>query len=146
MQAHAKSLNGIINTVSAAHEMVPLLGLLDLNGKIVCVGVPPEPMSVPAFPLLASESTTQRSSHPFLPTQSQLLSLIGTIFIWLSLSSCHCFAQSSCACLIICACLISHCSCVHVWPMTGALLLHDTGDWTLHPLDCRLVNGCGVLH
>lgn len=77
MQAHAKSLNGIIDTVSAVHEMVPLLGLLDLNGKIVCVGVPPEPMSIPAFPLLASRLSIGGSMIGGIRETQEMLDFCG---------------------------------------------------------------------
>ena len=53
MQAHEGKLNGIIDTVSAVHDIPELLKLLDNNGTICVVGVPPEPMHVPHMALLA---------------------------------------------------------------------------------------------
>lgn len=52
MQAATGTLHGIIDTVSASHPVVPLLGLLKANGKLVMVGAPEKPMELPVFPLL----------------------------------------------------------------------------------------------
>ncbi|CAH9070126.1 unnamed protein product [Cuscuta epithymum] len=52
MQAAVNTLDGIIDTVSAVHPVLPLLSLLKTNGKIVLVGVPEKPLELPAFPLL----------------------------------------------------------------------------------------------
>jgi uncharacterized zinc-type alcohol dehydrogenase-like protein len=42
----------IINTVSAPHDYNQYLGLLNTNGVMICLGVPPEPSTVPAFNLI----------------------------------------------------------------------------------------------
>ena len=52
-QAHEGKLQGIIDTVSAVHDIPDLLKLLDNNGTICVVGVPSEPMHVPHMALLA---------------------------------------------------------------------------------------------
>ncbi|KVH97258.1 Alcohol dehydrogenase, C-terminal [Cynara cardunculus var. scolymus] len=46
------TMDGIIDTVSADHPLVPLIGLLRPNGKLVLVGAPTKPHEIPAFPLL----------------------------------------------------------------------------------------------
>ncbi|CAL1519997.1 NAD(P)-dependent alcohol dehydrogenase [Chitinophaga sp. MM2321] len=55
-QAHMKQLQGqfdfIINTVSAPHDYSTFLNLLNLNGVMICLGVPPAPSVVPAFNLI----------------------------------------------------------------------------------------------
>jgi alcohol dehydrogenase (NADP+) len=43
MEAGRNSFNFILNTVSAAHDLMPFLGQLGMNGAMVVVGVPPEP-------------------------------------------------------------------------------------------------------
>ncbi|KAH9317672.1 hypothetical protein KI387_019441 [Taxus chinensis] len=48
MKEAAKSLNYIIDTVSADHPLPPLLNLLKVNGKLVVVGLPPKPLQFPA--------------------------------------------------------------------------------------------------
>ncbi|XP_058775906.1 probable mannitol dehydrogenase [Vicia villosa] len=52
MQAAASTLDGIIDTVSANHPIVPLIGLLKSHGKLVMVGAPEKPLELPIFPLL----------------------------------------------------------------------------------------------
>ncbi|CAJ1931238.1 unnamed protein product [Sphenostylis stenocarpa] len=53
MQAAKGSLDGIIDTVSAAHPLLPLIDLLKSQGKLVMVGAPDKPLELPIFPLLA---------------------------------------------------------------------------------------------
>ncbi|KAI4330204.1 hypothetical protein MLD38_028506 [Melastoma candidum] len=45
-------MDGIIDTVSATHAIVPLLSLVKTNGKVVLVGAPEKPLELPAFPLI----------------------------------------------------------------------------------------------
>nr|GEX26016.1 probable mannitol dehydrogenase [Tanacetum cinerariifolium] len=68
MEAAVGTMDGIIDTVSADHPLVPLISLLKPNGKLVLVGVPSKPHEVPAFPLLAeftssSKCQTRYHSH-----------------------------------------------------------------------------------
>lgn len=53
MQAAVGTMDGIIDTVSADHPLVPLISLLKHNGKLVLVGAPTKPHELPAFPLLS---------------------------------------------------------------------------------------------
>ncbi|KAL5705479.1 cinnamyl-alcohol dehydrogenase [Ranunculus cassubicifolius] len=52
MQGAMGTMDGIIDTVSAQHPLVPLLSLLKANGKLVMVGAPDKPLELAAFPLL----------------------------------------------------------------------------------------------
>ncbi|XP_022767214.1 probable mannitol dehydrogenase [Durio zibethinus] len=52
LQAAKGTLDGIIDTVSAQHPLMPLLGLLKTDGKLVLVGAPEKPLELPAFSLL----------------------------------------------------------------------------------------------
>jgi uncharacterized zinc-type alcohol dehydrogenase-like protein len=52
----------IVNTVSAPIDMAAYLGLLRLNGTIVSVGAPPEPLAVPVFALFSNRRTFAGSS------------------------------------------------------------------------------------
>ncbi|XP_062019618.1 probable mannitol dehydrogenase [Rosa rugosa] len=52
MQATMGTLDGIIDTVSAAHPLPPLISLLKVNGKLVMVGAPEKPLELPVFSLL----------------------------------------------------------------------------------------------
>ena len=55
VQAAMGTLDGIIDTVSASHPLLPLIGLLKTNGKLVLVGLPDKPPELPVFPLLLGE-------------------------------------------------------------------------------------------
>ncbi|KAL1315698.1 probable mannitol dehydrogenase [Arachis hypogaea] len=52
IQAAMETLDGIIDTVSAVHPLVSLIGLLKSHGKLVMVGGPEKPLELPIFPLL----------------------------------------------------------------------------------------------
>ncbi|XP_074563086.1 putative mannitol dehydrogenase [Curcuma longa] len=52
MKAAMGSMDGIINTVSAFHDIVPLLSLLKTHGTMVMVGAPEKPLQVPIFCLI----------------------------------------------------------------------------------------------
>ncbi|CAA2935070.1 probable mannitol dehydrogenase [Olea europaea subsp. europaea] len=52
VQATAGTLDGILDTVSADHPILPLLSLLKPHGKMVLLGVPNKPIELPAFPLI----------------------------------------------------------------------------------------------
>lgn len=52
MQAVMDTLDGIIDTVSALHPLMPLMGLLKNHGKLVMVGAPEKPLELPAFSLI----------------------------------------------------------------------------------------------
>ncbi|KAJ1375666.1 Polyketide synthase, enoylreductase domain [Sesbania bispinosa] len=62
MQAAMGTLDGIIDTVSANHPLLPLLGLLKSHGKLVMVGAPDKPMELPVFPLLLGRKIVAGSS------------------------------------------------------------------------------------
>ncbi|XP_075104764.1 8-hydroxygeraniol dehydrogenase-like [Nicotiana tabacum] len=52
LQAAASTLDGIIDTVSADHPILPLLNILKPHGKLVVVGAPPKPLELPVFPII----------------------------------------------------------------------------------------------
>ncbi len=51
-QTIAGSLDGIIDTISANHPLADYLALLGLDGKLVVVGAPPEPLQLPTPSLI----------------------------------------------------------------------------------------------
>lgn len=56
-QAATSTLDGIIDTVSAVHPILPLLMLMKSHGKLVMVGAPEKPVEFPVFPLLLGKYT-----------------------------------------------------------------------------------------
>ncbi|KAA8546676.1 hypothetical protein F0562_003093 [Nyssa sinensis] len=51
MQAAMGTMDGIIDTVSAVHPLLPLIGLMKCNGKLVMLGSP-KALELPVMPLL----------------------------------------------------------------------------------------------
>ncbi|XP_074294481.1 putative mannitol dehydrogenase [Silene latifolia] len=62
MQAAMGTMDGIIDTVSATHALVPLIGLVKTHGKVILVGAPEKPFELSAFPLLAGRKTVAGST------------------------------------------------------------------------------------
>ncbi|KAM0867390.1 hypothetical protein ACQ4PT_041999 [Festuca glaucescens] len=52
-KAAAGTMDGIIDTVSAGHPIVPLLELLKPMGQMVVVGAPSTPLELPAFAIIS---------------------------------------------------------------------------------------------
>jgi D-arabinose 1-dehydrogenase-like Zn-dependent alcohol dehydrogenase len=52
VQAAKSTMDGIIDTVSASHPILPLIDLLKTNGKLILLGAPEKPLELPVFPLL----------------------------------------------------------------------------------------------
>lgn len=49
------TMDGIIDTVSATHPLLPLLGLLKYKGKLIMVGAPAKPLELPVLPLIVGK-------------------------------------------------------------------------------------------
>jgi uncharacterized zinc-type alcohol dehydrogenase-like protein len=69
----ADSFDLIINTVSANLEMSDYLGLLDVDGTLVELGLPEQPMSVPAFPLAMARRSLAGSAIGGIPETQEML-------------------------------------------------------------------------
>ncbi|BFG35648.1 hypothetical protein CerSpe_219220 [Prunus speciosa] len=52
LEAAMGTMDGIIDTVSAPHPLLPLIGLLKTSGKLILVGAPIEPPELPVFPII----------------------------------------------------------------------------------------------
>ncbi|KAI3960635.1 hypothetical protein MKX01_003809 [Papaver californicum] len=61
MQAAKRSLDFIIDTVSALHSLGPILELLKVNGTLSIVGAPAEPLGLPAFPMIFGKRSVRGS-------------------------------------------------------------------------------------
>ncbi|OWM66186.1 hypothetical protein CDL15_Pgr013403 [Punica granatum] len=62
MEAAKGTMDGIIDTVSAVHSLLPLIALLKSQGKLVLVGAPEKPLELPAFPLLTGRKVVGGSA------------------------------------------------------------------------------------
>ncbi|KAE8099584.1 hypothetical protein FH972_017555 [Carpinus fangiana] len=62
VQAAKSTMDGIIDTVSASHPILPLIDLLKTHGKLVLLGAPEKPLELPAFPLLMGRKTVAGSA------------------------------------------------------------------------------------
>ena len=56
LQAVTGTLDGILDTVSAKHDLALYLALLKVNGVIVMLGVPDEPLDLPLFNIIMRKS------------------------------------------------------------------------------------------
>lgn len=63
----------IINTVSAPHDYNAYLKLLDTNGVMICVGVPPTPMEIVGFNLLGNRLSIAGSGIGGIPETQEML-------------------------------------------------------------------------
>jgi threonine dehydrogenase-like Zn-dependent dehydrogenase len=78
LQAAASSFDGIIDTVSVAHNMQPLADLLDIGGKLVLVGFPPAAnISVAPMTLLLKKATIGGSLIGGLEEMQEMLDFCG---------------------------------------------------------------------
>ncbi|KHG24299.1 putative mannitol dehydrogenase [Gossypium arboreum] len=55
LQAAIGTLDGIIDTVSTQHPLLPLLGLLKSHEKLMILGIPGKPFELQVFPLIQAE-------------------------------------------------------------------------------------------
>jgi D-arabinose 1-dehydrogenase-like Zn-dependent alcohol dehydrogenase len=77
-QAAALSFDGIIDTVSAEHNMQPLADLLDIGGKVVVVGAPPVAnISVAPMSLLMKKAMIGGSLIGGLEETQEMLDFCG---------------------------------------------------------------------
>ncbi|KAK7399421.1 hypothetical protein VNO78_10603 [Psophocarpus tetragonolobus] len=77
MKAAMGTMDYIIDTISAVHSLVPLLGLLKLNGKLVTVGLPNKPLELPIFPLVAGRKLIGGSNFGGLEETQEMLDFCG---------------------------------------------------------------------
>ncbi|MBR7828650.1 NAD(P)-dependent alcohol dehydrogenase [Actinospica sp. MGRD01-02] len=69
----AESFDLIINTVSASVDVNAYLGLLDVNGTLVNVGAPPQPLPVAAFSLIPRRRSFAGSMIGGIPETQEML-------------------------------------------------------------------------
>ncbi|RDX57897.1 putative mannitol dehydrogenase [Mucuna pruriens] len=71
------TMDYIIDTISAVHSLVPLLGLLKLNGKLVTVGLPSKPLELPIFPIVAGRKLVGGSNFGGIKETQEMLNFCG---------------------------------------------------------------------
>lgn len=77
MAAHAGTFDFILDTVSADHPIDAYLSLLKLDGTLVLVGAPPNPLSVSAFSLLFPRRQLAGSLIGGIPETQEMLNFCG---------------------------------------------------------------------
>ncbi|OVA03809.1 Alcohol dehydrogenase superfamily [Macleaya cordata] len=75
MQAGTRTLDFIIDTVSAEHSLGPILELLKVNGTLSIVGAPDKPMGLPSFPLIFGKRTVRGSIIGGMKETQEMLDL-----------------------------------------------------------------------
>ncbi|XP_058187440.1 8-hydroxygeraniol dehydrogenase-like isoform X3 [Rhododendron vialii] len=77
MQVAVGTLDGIIDTVSAVHALVPLLFLLKYHGKIIMVGAPNKPLELPVFPLIIGRKAIAGSCIGGMKETQEMINFAG---------------------------------------------------------------------
>ena len=73
LAANKNSFDFIIDTVSAEHDYNIYLKMLKTNGVQICVGIPPTPVQIAGFSLLAGRKSLAGSSIGGLPETQEML-------------------------------------------------------------------------
>lgn len=77
MKALSGKFDFIIDTVSAPHNYNDYLNMLNVNGVMICVGVPPTPTEILGFNLLRNRRSIAGSSIGGLPETQEMLDYCG---------------------------------------------------------------------
>lgn len=77
MQAAKATMDGIIDTVSAVHPLLPLIELLKSHGKLVMLGAPDRPVELPLFPLLMGRKIVAGSTTGGMKETQEMLDFAG---------------------------------------------------------------------
>ncbi|KAJ0239370.1 hypothetical protein HA466_0230230 [Hirschfeldia incana] len=71
------TMDGIIDTVSATHPLLPLLDLLKYKGKLIVVGAPDKPLELPAVPLILGKKIVVGSLTGGLKESQEMVDFAG---------------------------------------------------------------------
>ncbi|XP_074263954.1 putative cinnamyl alcohol dehydrogenase 6 isoform X1 [Silene latifolia] len=77
MKAKRRSLDFILDTVSAYHSLGPTLELLKVNGVLVIVGAPDKPMALPSFPLIFGKRVVKGSMTGGMKETQEMMDVCG---------------------------------------------------------------------
>ncbi|ESQ53283.1 hypothetical protein EUTSA_v10025561mg [Eutrema salsugineum] len=71
------TMDGIIDTVSATHPLLPLLGLLKYKGKLIMVGAPEKPLELPVLPLILGKKMVVGSMIGGIKETQEMVDMAG---------------------------------------------------------------------
>lgn len=77
MQAKRRTLDFILDTVSAHHSLGPTLELLKVNGTLVIVGAPDKPIDLPSFPLIFGKRVVKGSMTGGMRETQEMMDICG---------------------------------------------------------------------
>ena len=69
----ANTFDFILDTLSASHDYNMYVGMLRVDGILICVGLPPEPITVPAFNIVFTRKCVAGSLIGGLPETQEML-------------------------------------------------------------------------
>ncbi|XP_051139120.1 probable cinnamyl alcohol dehydrogenase 6 isoform X2 [Andrographis paniculata] len=77
MQSKKRSLDFVLDTVSAKHSLGPILELLKVKGTLVVVGAPDKPLDFPSFPLIFGKRVVKGSVIGSIKETQEMMDLCG---------------------------------------------------------------------
>ncbi|XP_059636100.1 probable cinnamyl alcohol dehydrogenase 6 [Cornus florida] len=77
MEARKRTLDFILDTVSAKHSLGPTLELLKVNGTLVIVGAPDKPIDLPSFPLIFGKRVVKGSMTGSMKETQEMMDACG---------------------------------------------------------------------
>ncbi|KAI5078663.1 hypothetical protein GOP47_0006334 [Adiantum capillus-veneris] len=77
MQKSRKTLDYIIDTISAEHAIDPLLNMLKIDGKLVFLGLPPTPLQLQAFSIIGGRRLIAGSGIGGVRETQEMLDFCG---------------------------------------------------------------------
>ncbi|RXH73346.1 hypothetical protein DVH24_013030 [Malus domestica] len=77
LQKGKRTLDFILNTVSAKHSLGSILELLKVNGTMVVVGAPDQPFELPSFPLIFGKRAVKGSVIGGISETREMMNLCG---------------------------------------------------------------------
>ncbi|GMI91349.1 cinnamyl alcohol dehydrogenase 9 [Hibiscus trionum] len=81
MQRGKRTLDVILDTVSAQHSLGPILELLKVNGTLAVVGAPDRPMDLPSFPLIFGKRAVKGSMTGSMKETQEMMDVCGKLNI-----------------------------------------------------------------
>ncbi|KAE8674786.1 putative cinnamyl alcohol dehydrogenase 6 [Hibiscus syriacus] len=77
MQRGKRTLDVILDTVSAQHSLGPILEMLKVNGTLAVVGAPDRPIELPSFPLIFGKRSVKGSMTGSMKETQEMMDVCG---------------------------------------------------------------------